>query len=91
MTKAELIRKIANQADLSQKESEIIVNLVLKNIMDAVKEEGKADFAGFGKFEKKHRAARTGINPATKQKITIPATDTIGFKPAKVFKEIFTK
>ncbi|MDE5990330.1 MAG: HU family DNA-binding protein, partial [Clostridia bacterium] len=47
----------------------------------------KVALAGFGTFEVKVRAARTGINPATREKIEIPETKVINFKAAKTNKE----
>ena len=48
---------------------------------------GKVDISGFGKFEVKTRAERVGINPATKEKITVPASKTPGFKASKSLKD----
>lgn len=42
---------------------------------------------GFGKFEVTERSARTGINPATKEKIEIPASKSVKFKPSKALKD----
>lgn len=74
--------------DLTKKAAGEIVDLVFDSIAEAVKENKKIDISGFGKFVLKTRKARTGINPSTKETITIPGTNVPGFKPAKAFKEL---
>ena len=53
-------------------------------------ETGKFTYPGFGTFAVKSRNERQGINPKTKQKITIPASNTVGFKPASAWKKDLT-
>ena len=47
---------------------------------------GKVSILGFGTFSVKQRAARTGINPLTKEKIKIKAKKVVSFKPSKSLK-----
>ena len=54
---------------------------------ETLKNGGKVDISGFGKFEVKTRAERIGINPATKEKITVPASKAPGFKASKSLKD----
>ncbi len=54
---------------------------------DELVADNAVDLFGFGKFETKTRAARTGINPQTKEPVQIPETKVVGFKPAKALKE----
>ena len=56
-------------------------------IANALKEGAKVDIAGFGKFEVKERSERTGINPQTKENITIPASKVPSFKASKTLKD----
>ena len=56
-------------------------------ISDALAKEGKVDVIGFGKFETKERAERNGVNPATQEKIIIPASIVAKFKPSKALKD----
>lgn len=88
MNKAELISKIAEKSELSKKDSEKALNAVLDSIAEALKNDEKVQLVGFGVFETKNRAARTGRNPKTKEAITIPASRNPQFKPGKALKDI---
>lgn len=87
MTKAELVKKVAGECSLTQAATEKVINAAIADIITAVNKEGKVDIAGFGKFEKKHRDARTGRNPSTGATIKIAASNTPAFKAAKAFKD----
>lgn len=87
MTKAELVKKVAAEVDLTQAATEKVINAAIADIIAAVAEEGKVDLAGFGKFEKKHKDARTGRNPLTGATIEIAASNAPAFKAAKAFKD----
>ncbi|MGL5540026.1 MAG: HU family DNA-binding protein [Erysipelotrichaceae bacterium] len=75
------------QKDVTLKEVKRTVDALTDVITEALAADGKVDIAGFGKFEVKHRAEREGINPATKEKITIAASKAPSFKAAKGFKD----
>lgn len=87
MNRTELIAAIAEKTQLSKKDSE----KALKAFMDVVGEElshgEKVQLAGFGTFEVSERAEREGINPRTKETITIPASKSPKFKATKALKE----
>ena len=85
---AELLNEKKPELKLSKKAANEIIDLIFDEIAKDVKEGKKVDVSGFGKFVLKERKARTGINPATKQTIQIPASRVPGFKPAKAFKEL---
>lgn len=87
MNKNELAAAVAAKAGLSKKESEAAVNAVISTITETLKAGDKVVLVGFGTFETKVRAARTGINPATKAKITIPASKAVAFKAGKALKD----
>lgn len=91
MNKAELVAAVAEKADMSKKDSEKAVNAVLSAIEDALAGNDKVQLVGFGTFEVKERAERTGRNPQTKEKITIPASRVPGFKAGKVLKDAVQK
>ena len=86
--KKSISEAIAEKHDLTKKEAGDIVDLVFDTISDILKDGGRVDITGFGKFEVKTRAARTGINPQTKETISIPETKVPGFKASKVLKDI---
>lgn len=72
-----------------------VVETVLDAFYDLVKEEvnneKKVSISGFGVFEAKHRNARIGRNPHTKEAVPIPERNVPFFKPAKAFKEMLCK
>lgn len=91
LNKAELVAAVAEKADMSKKDSEKAVNAVLSAIEDALAGKDKVQLVGFGTFEVKERAERTGRNPQTKEKITIPASRVPGFKAGKALKDAVQK
>ena len=86
MNKAELIAAVAAAAEISKKDAETAVTATLDTITTALKEGDKVQLVGFGSFEVKSRAARTGRNPRTKEEVTIPASKAVQFKSGKVLK-----
>ena len=87
MTKVELIAAVANEANLTKKDAEAAVNSTLNAITNALKEGDKVQLVGFGSFEVKSRAARTGRNPRTKEVVEIPASKVPVFKAGKALKD----
>ena len=87
MTKVELIAAVANEANLTKKDAEAAVNGALNAITNALKEGDKVTLVGFGTFEVRERAARTGRNPQTKQEIKIAASKQPVFKAGKTLRE----
>lgn len=86
MNKGELIDQVATNLNTSKTDASKAVEAVLECITQGIKEREKVALAGFGTFVKRQRAARTGINPSTKQPISIAASTTCGFKPATALK-----
>ena len=91
MNKTELIAAVAEKANISKKESEAVVTAAFDTIVEALKDGEKGQLVGFGSFEVKHRAERTGRNPKTKAAITIPASSTPAFKAGKALKDAVAK
>ena len=91
MNKAELINAAAEKAGLSKKDTEAAVNAAIDAISDCLSSGDKVQLVGFGAFEVKCRAARTGRNPQTKQAIQIPASKVPVFKPGKALKDAVAK
>ena len=80
MNKAELIKAIAEESGLSKTDSKKALEAVVSSITKALKEGDKVALVGFGTFQVSERSERTGINPSTKQTITIPAKKVAKFK-----------
>ena len=91
MNKAELINAVAEKAGLSKKDTEVAVNSLIEVITAALKKGDKVQLVGFGSFEVKARAARTGRNPKTKEPINIPASKVPAFKAGKALKDAVAK
>ncbi len=91
MNKVELVASVAEKAGLAKKDAEKAVAAVIDSIVDAVAKDDKVQLIGFGTFELRTRAARTGRNPQTKATITIPASKQPAFKAGKAFKDAVAK
>jgi DNA-binding protein HU-beta len=91
MNKADLISKIAMNSGLSKKDSEKALTAAIDAIVDSLKEGEKVQLVGFGIFDVKERAARTGRNPKTKEAIKIPSSRTPQFKAGKALKDAVAK
>ena len=87
MNKAELINAVAATAEVSKKDAEAVVSATLDAITAALTEGEKVQLVGFGSFEVKHRAERTGLNPRTKEPVTIAASKVPTFKAGKALKD----
>jgi len=93
MNKTEFAQKLAKKASISQAKALEIVDIIFsakprEGIIAVELDAGrKVTIPGFGTFQTKTRAARDGINPATKAKIKIPAKKYVSFKPGKTLKE----
>ena len=91
MNKAELINAVAAKADVSKKDAEAVLTAALDTITAAMAEGEKVQLVGFGSFEVKHRAERTGLNPRTKEPVTIAASKVPTFKAGKALKDAVAK
>lgn len=85
--KKDIVSRVAANVGISKKEAEAAVNEVFAEIIETMKDGGEMSITGFGKFEVRTRAARTGINPATREQIEIPESKIPGFKAAKALKD----
>ena len=91
MNKNELVSAVAEKAGLSKKDAEKVINATVDSITEALKKGDKVQLVGFGAFEVKARAARQGLNPRTKETITIPASKSPVFKAGKALKDAVAK
>ena len=80
MNKTELVSSIAAKAGLSKADSKKALDATVDAIKAALVAGDKIQLVGFGTFAVSERPARQGINPATKQKITIAAKKVAKFK-----------
>ena len=87
MNKGELIAAVAAKTELNRKQSEAALTGIVDVITESLVKGEKIQLAGFGTFEVSERAEREGINPRTKETITIPASKAPKFKARKALKE----
>jgi DNA-binding protein HU-beta len=87
MLKKDLIDRIA-ATGLTKRQAGDALEAMLEAISDSLKSGDPVLLTGFGKFEVRTRAARTGINPKTLEKIQLPATKVPAFKPGKALKAV---
>ena len=80
-----------NKAELSKKDAEKAVAAMLESVEEALKAGDKVALVGFGTFEVKERAARTGKNPRTGEAVKIPAARVPVFKAGKGLKDVVAK
>jgi len=85
MLKKDLVDKIASTG-LTKRQAGDALDAVLEAISGSLKNGESVLLTGFGKFEVRTRAARTGINPKTLAKIKLPETKVPAFKPGKALK-----
>ena len=86
MNKEELVKAVADKAKLSQKQTAEVVAALLETVQKTVSKGKKVTLVGFGTFEARKRAARTGRNPQTGKEIKIAAktVTTVEFSRLKI-------
>mgnify|MGYP001639650930 FL=1 len=87
MTKADLIDKIAANANLTKAAAERVLNAFLASLESALVKDAKLTITGFGTFLVEERKARQGRNPRTGESLTIPACKVLKFRPGKMLKD----
>ena len=91
MNKTDLVKIAAAEAGVNQKDAEAVVKAAFDAIAAAMAKGEKVQLIGFGTFETRTRAARTGINPQTKKTVKIPACKAPAFKAGKALKDAVNK
>ena len=87
MNKAAMIAKIAEKTDLTKKQAEAALNAFTDTVIEALSAGDKVQMMGFGTFEVRERAPRTGRHPVTGEPIIIPSAHIPAFKAGKILKE----
>ncbi len=87
MTKAELVEKVAKDAEITKVKADAAVKALLDGVTGALKAGDKVTFVGFGSFSVSDRKARVGRNPQTGKEIKIAARKAVGFSAGKSLKD----
>ena len=88
MTKADLIDEVSRLAELTRKDSEVIVETIFDSVVRSLRAGDKIEIRGFGSFRTRQRKARMGRNPKTGEKVEVPAKKIPFFKPSKELKDL---
>jgi DNA-binding protein HU-beta len=88
MNKEELVKEVSKKAKVSQKAAASILSATIETIEKTVSKGKKVTLVGFGTFESRKRAARTGRNPQTGATLKIAAKKVPAFSAGKKFKEL---
>lgn len=88
MNKSELINSLSEETTFSKKDVSRVLDALTRIIERSLKKGEKVSITGFGSFWLSNRPARKGINPATKQRIDLPAVNIPRFKPGKNLREL---
>ena len=91
MNKTELITLAAQNAGMTRKDAERVINAAIDAVTAALVNGDKVQLSGFGRFEVKDREARMGRNPHTKEAVEIPATKVPVFKASKALRDTVAK
>lgn len=91
MNKAELVSEVAERAGMTKKEAERAVSAVVEAIEAALTKGERVSLVGFGTFEVRERAARTGRNPRTGATLEISGSKVPAFKAGKALKDLIAK
>ena len=91
MNKEELVQEVAKKAKVTQKEAVEVLNGFIETVQKSVSKGQKVTLVGFGTFEARKRAARTGRNPQTGKEIKIAAKTVPAFSAGKNSKNLLTK
>ena len=87
MNKTDLIQEIADKANQSKSEAQKFFEAFTEVVESALKNDDQVQITGFGKFYVQKREAREGINPQTKQKMTIAASKVPKFTAGNALKD----
>lgn len=87
INKTELVDAVSTKSELTKQDSKKAVDALFETISNTLAKEEKVQLVGFGTFEIRERAERTGRNPQTGEEMTIPASKSPAFKPGKELKE----
>lgn len=87
MKHSDFIKLVADESGLTHDQVKTCVRKIVSVLHTVVGSDEEVVIKGIGKFSKKERSARKGINPATGEKVNIPATNVVAFKADKEFKD----
>jgi len=91
MTKADLIEEVSRLAELTRKDSEVIVETIFDSVVRTLRSGDKIEIRGFGSFRTRQRKPRVGRNPKTGDRVEVPPKKIPFFKPSKELKDMVNR
>ena len=91
MTRAALVEQVAAVADLTKMDAIVVVDAMIRSIVDALRRGEKIELRGFGSFRLRRRLPRKGRNPKTGVQVDVPPRCVPYFKPGKELKELINR
>jgi integration host factor subunit beta len=88
MTKADIVRTLAEEVGLTRREAAQTLAIVLDGVIEAIGSGEKVELRGFGSFRTRKRQARQGRNPRTGDRVAVPSKVVPYFKPGKQLREV---
>ncbi len=88
MNKSDLINSLSEETTFSKKDVSRVLDSLIRIVERTLRRGDKVSITGFGTYWVSQRPARTGINPATKERINLPAVSVPRFKPGKHLREL---
>jgi integration host factor subunit beta len=88
MTKADLIEEVSRMAELTRRESEVVVETIFESVVASLRAGDKVEVRGFGSFRTRERQPRVGRNPKTGDRVEVPAKKIPFFKPSKELRDV---
>lgn len=87
MKKADLVRSIATNTDLTQKDADNALSVMVDAISEALADGQEVSLRGLGKFTVQQRGERNARNPQTGEMVKLPASRAVRFKPSQTLKD----
>ncbi len=87
ISKADLVKELTESTGVNSKDVKAVIDGMIESVSSHLKQGDKVQLTGFGTFEVRERAARTGVKPGTSEKIEIPASKAPAFKAGKSLKD----
>ena len=91
MTKAEQPARVADKVHLTNGQNEVVINIVLRCIGEALREEDEVELRGLGSFRTRSRDARQGRNPRTGVAVQVRSKGVPFFRAGKRLQEGVTR
>ena len=88
MTKVELIEDVSRAVEMTQEDSQVIIEAILDSVVRALRGGDKIEIRGFGSFRTRQRKPRVGRNPKTGERVEVPAKRIPYFKPSKELRDL---